>query len=351
MAADLSPGDAEMRKRFAVSLVAGCCLVVAVLAWQDKKAPESYLDPTKVPDDFRIQGEYTGMIDGKKPLAAQVIARDGGKFEVVFLAGGLPGQGWDGKTRIAAAGVLVKESPVFARVEGKGWTGQCTLGTEATFEGKTDQGEVFSLRRVVRQSPLLGAKPPKDALILFDGTNLNEWNNGKMIEEPGREENSKERLLAPGATTKKTFRNFKLHVEFRLPFRPGAKGQSRSNSGVYLQNRYEVQILDSFGLLGRNNDCGALYEQTAPSVNVCFPPLSWQTYDIEFRAARFEGGKKTANAVVTVVHNGVTIHDKVELKSQTGNGRKEEDKPGPINLQNHGNAVYFRNLWLVPLGD
>jgi len=139
-----------------------------------------------------------------------------------------------------------------------------------------------------------------------------------------------------------------LHVEFRLPFRPTAKGQSRANSGVYLQRRYEIQILDSFGLDPKNNDCGALYEQKAPSVNMCFAPLSWQTYDIDFTAARFDStGKKTANARVTVIHNGVKIHDNAEIKGSTGNGRKEEDKPGAINLQNHGNPVHFRNLWLV----
>src|SRR5262249_22625412 len=137
-------------------------------------------------------------------------------------------------------------------------------------------------------------------------------------------------------------------VEFRLPFRPASRGQSRGNSGVYIQRRYEIQILDSFGLDPKHDDCGSIYEQTAPAVNMCLPPLSWQTYDIDFTAAGVdESGKKTASARVTVVHNGVTIHDNAEIKGTTGLGRKEEDKPAPLYLQNHGNPVYFRNIWLV----
>src|SRR5262249_9794574 len=152
-----------------------------------------------------------------------------------------------------------------------------------------------------------------------------------------------------GATTKKTFKDFKLHVEFILPFQPAAGGQSRGNSGVYLQNRYEVQVLDSFGLEGKDNECGAIYERFAPAVNMCLPPLQWQTYDIDFKMARFDAdGKKTANARVTVLHNGVKVHDDVEVPGPTGFGQPEKDTPGPIYLQDHGNPVFYRNIWLVP---
>jgi hypothetical protein len=142
----------------------------------------------------------------------------------------------------------------------------------------------------------------------------------------------------------------KLHLEFRIPFQPTARGQSRGNSGVYLQRRYEIQILDSFGLEPKNNDCAAVYEATPPDVNMSYPPLSWQTYDIEFTAARYDStGKKTANAVVTVYHNGVKVHDRREIKGPTGHGIKEEDNPKQLNLQNHGNPVHFRNVWVVPV--
>ncbi len=149
--------------------------------------------------------------------------------------------------------------------------------------------------------------------------------------------------------TKGKFKDFKLHVEFRTPFMPNARGQGRGNSGVYVQGRYEIQVLDSYGLEGLDNECGGIYKIGAPMVNMCLPPMQWQTYDITFQAPRFDaGGNKTENAVVTVVHNGVTIHDRRKLPVPTGgaiDGNLSE--PGGIYLQDHGNPVQFRNIWLV----
>ncbi|MGH7128550.1 MAG: 3-keto-disaccharide hydrolase, partial [Planctomycetaceae bacterium] len=137
-------------------------------------------------------------------------------------------------------------------------------------------------------------------------------------------------------------------IEFRLPYMPYARGQGRANSGVYLQGRYEVQILDSFGLHGAENECGALYRLRPPDVNMCLPPLAWQTFDIEFHAARFDAaGRKTENARITVLHNGVAIHDNVEILRKTGNGAEEGPDPLPIRLQDHGNPVVFRNIWIL----
>ena len=149
--------------------------------------------------------------------------------------------------------------------------------------------------------------------------------------------------------TKGKFTDFKLHIEFRTPFMPNARGQGRGNSGVYLQGRYEIQVLDSYGLEGLDNECGGIYKVGAPMVNMCLPPMQWQTYDITFQAPRFDaGGSKTEDAVVTVVHNGVTIHDRRRLPGPTG-GAIDNDvsRPGGVYLQDHGNPVQFRNIWLV----
>src|SRR5438270_2858025 len=108
---------------------------------------------------------------------------------------------------------------------------------------------------------------------------------------------------------------FKLHVEFRVPYMPEAKGQARGNSGVYVQGRYEVQVLDSYGLESKNNDCGAIYEVAAPLVNACKAPTVWQSYDIEFTSPVCLDGKKTEPPVITVFHNGVKIHDKLKITS------------------------------------
>lgn len=159
--------------------------------------------------------------------------------------------------------------------------------------------------------------------------------------------------IVPGSgsiVTTRSYRDFRLHVEFRIPPVPdGKRGQARGNSGVYLQRRYEVQVLDSFGEAAMKNGCGALYGRVAPDVNACRAPESWQSYDIEFRAARFdEDGSKTENARITVQHNGVLIHDQVELAGKTGAGRPEGAAPGPILLQDHGAPVRFRNIWILP---
>jgi len=145
--------------------------------------------------------------------------------------------------------------------------------------------------------------------------------------------------------TKKKFTDFKLHAEFRLPFMPDKQGQARANSGVYLQGRYEVQVLDSYGLEGLDNECGGIYKVGKPLVNMCAPPTQWQTYDITFHAPK--AGKP---ARATVVHNGVTIQDEIELPGPTGGALDPNVKePGGIYLQDHGNRMQFRNIWLVEL--
>jgi hypothetical protein len=315
------------------ALAVALLVLAGALADNNKKANKLVAtDPQKAGPDFAIQGEYVGEIGGGDKIAAQVIADGNGKFTAVILPGGLPGDGWDENTRITGTGVMKDGKVAIETDEGGG------VIADGKLVGMSKSGDKVEMKRVERKSPTLGAKPPEGAIVLFDGTSADAWHNGKLVEG---------NLLNNGVTSKQDFGDFTLHVEFRLPFMPDARGQARANSGVYLQHRYEVQILDSFGLKGENNECGGLYQQTAPAVNMCYPPLSWQTYDVDFKAARFTDGKKTANAVVTVKHNGTPILDKVAIKGPTPGGKEETDKPGPIFLQNHGNPVYFRNIWVV----
>lgn len=290
------------------------------------------VDPAQAGPDYRVQGEYLGKSDGKT-LAAQVVAQGEGKFQAVFLPGGLPGEGWDATTRIRVDGKTEGGKTSFGAATG--WSASLT---GETLTGKTETGKEFSLRKLVRKSKTLGKKAPAGALVLFDGSNSDAWVNGRITED---------RLLMEGTQTKQNFKDFTLHLEFMTSFMPEARGQARSNSGVFLDGRYEIQVLDSFGLNGENNECGGVYSIIKPTVNMCLPPITWQTYDIDFEAPVFDAdGKKTKNAVVTVSHNGVVVHDKVEIPRSTV-GSPEGPALGPIQCMNHGNPVRYRNIWLV----
>ncbi len=199
-----------------------------------------------------------------------------------------------------------------------------------------------------------GADVPKEAIVLFDGKDLSKWvykADGSPAKWKIMEDGSMQ-VAGGDIITKDKYTDFKLHVEFWCPNMPAdVKGQGRGNSGVYLQGCYEVQILDSYGLKSQKNDCGAIYNQKAPDVNACTPPEQWQTYDITFKAARYDetDGKKIENPRVTVEQNGQVIHKDVEIEGPTGGGDPETSQPGPILLQDHHNTVRFRNVWIIPL--
>lgn len=151
--------------------------------------------------------------------------------------------------------------------------------------------------------------------------------------------------------TREVWGDQRIHVEFRLPEMPDRQGQARANSGVYVQGRYEVQILDSFGREPEIDGCGAIYGLRPPAVNASRPPGQWQSYDIVFRAPRFDDfGNLVENARITVRHNGQLIHDDVELPRATRAALDDEQVPeGPLLLQDHGAPVQFRNIWVKGL--
>ncbi len=194
---------------------------------------------------------------------------------------------------------------------------------------------------------------PKYAEVLFDGTSLSGWLSRKTGGPAEWKLVDGAVEVIPGAGdiyTRRAFTDFQLHVEFRLPYMPEADGQARANSGVYLHGLYEVQVLDSYGLQPRNNDCGAIYETAPPLRNACRKPERWQGYDIAFRAPRFDAeGRIAEKGRVTVFQNGILIHHAQEVSRPTRASMSlDPTKPGPIMLQDHGNPVRYRNVWIIP---
>jgi hypothetical protein len=195
--------------------------------------------------------------------------------------------------------------------------------------------------------------PPDNAKILFNGRDVENWTtregqpaewkvaNGDLHATPGKGD----------IMTKERFTDFYLHIEFNCPDMPEATGQAKGNSGVFLQGRYEVQVLDSFGWeKPGKGDTGGVYDQFAALVNACKPALHWQTYDIAFRAPRFENGEMVSNTRLTVFQNGKIVQNNIELPGVTGAPLDlKVEEPGPLLVQDHGDLVRFRNIWVVEL--
>lgn len=226
------------------------------------------------------------------------------------------------------------------------------IGLAAIAFGQEPYGDIGDLR-LAKPEDKVDVKPmppPDGAIVLFDGKSLDAWEMRGSGPAAWILINGAMQTVKGDLVTKQKFGGaFILHVEFRVPYMPKAKGQARGNSGVYVQGRYEVQILDSYGLASKNNDCGAIYEVAAPLVNACKAPTVWQSYDITFRPPECADGKKTAPARMSVYHNGVKIHDDLKIPKDNTRAGAGGDvcTPGPILLQFHGNAVQYRNIWLV----
>jgi hypothetical protein len=314
-----------MRQLTVLGLTLALLFSTALLA--QKKPKEVFTDPNDadIPADFKFQGEYAPAKGDPTSYAVQVIALGGGQFQGVVCKGGLPGAGWDGKNKSLMAGKIDGEKVVFKPISDKekrnylagpadkfsatskfpppGHTEMAGVITGNTLKLETPGGKTLALTKTVRVSPTMGAKPPKGALVLFDGKSKDAWTGGRVDAKTGF-------LNTDGhdIRTKKKFNDYTVHAEFLLPYRPAARGQGRGNSGFY-----QVDM-----------------------------------YDITFTNAVMEGGKKTKNARITVKLNGVVVHDDVEIKGKTGGARGDaEGTPGPLQLQGHGNPLQFRNIWVV----
>lgn len=199
--------------------------------------------------------------------------------------------------------------------------------------------------------------PPPGATVLFSGKADEVANNfvKRGTNQPGNWELDGDAMVAGGGdiTTKEKYADYQLHVEFKTPFLPNEHGQARGNSGVGLQGKYEVQVLDSFGLkVPGTGDCGSIYNQSAPLVVASRAPLEWQTYDIVFRRPRKDATGTLSKARVTVIHNGLAVQNNYEIKGATGiGGGPDTDQPDNIIFQFHHNKVEFRNIWIVPLPE
>lgn len=315
---------------------------------------------TTAPDPVDpLMGEYAGQYLPERgaPLKAlgRVFPLGDGLYRARLTAGTETVEG----TRIPEKpalklnlhGVLLKgKLPLGARLGEVEWSGMLEGGRlAASSEGRGR----FELRRIERRSPTAGAKAPAGAIVLLALANgpppLAEWTNDTWKALPGG-------VMAVGKkdnSTRREFGDIRLHLEFRIPYEPAARGQGRGNSGVYLMDRYEIQVLDSFGLDMGGGDCGCFYHQARAPFNVCLPPLVWQTYDVTWRAPRFdEKGEVVRFPQVTVLHNGIKIHDRATLRRPTGGARdKRHVRTAPIRLQDHRHPVQYRNIWVVELAD
>lgn len=344
--------------------------------------------------DFALQGEYLYEADDAK-MGLQLISDSDGKFRCVFYDGGLPGAGWNtGGFRMLGTAAVDGENglkfvidKVVSQNKDLSEAHEVPQNIDATYTMATARGPMrgpaaqqgdrpraerpqgerrpggfggpipgrvalemkmhgkdATFTKTMRRSETLGAEAPVGAVVIFDGTNVDMFKDGAKINE-GRGPMGNT-LWAEADAKPFEQKPYTLHLEFMLSFMPNARGQARSNSGVYINESYECQVLDSFGLELANNECGGFYQIKEPAVNMCFPPLTWQTYDFDFTPQKYDGDKKVENARLTVKHNGVVIHDDIELPNATPGRKGEANEPRGLYLQGHGNKVQYRNIWL-----
>ncbi len=349
----------EDRKRILASLAAedNRCEFGYVVAQAYMSYPGLESQATKVADELARDlgvkpqklpywGEYEGVCGGKKSRAMVVPEKHEDQNHFIYRIRVI-GDGID----TTMEGRPDKEG---VSIDSNGWKGEIR---DDTLQAKNGD-RVIKMKRHERKSPTLGQKPPAGAIVLLPlGANkpadMDAWANATW------------RLLPDGSmevgtgynTTKQEFASCRIHIEFAEPFMPEEHGQGRGNSGVYLMGRYEIQVLDSFGDNPDKGNCGGIYNNATPLVrDVQLPPLHWQTYDIFFRPPEFDANGSVIRPACfeKVLHNGVLIHENIQVLKPTPSSLWNDQKPAaPLALQDHdhGNPVRFRNIWIVPEGD
>ncbi|MCB0609975.1 MAG: DUF1080 domain-containing protein [Lewinellaceae bacterium] len=205
-------------------------------------------------------------------------------------------------------------------------------------------------------TPGQNSSAPSDAIVLFDGTNFNEWTHadGSAVKWDLKDGAMTVVKQTGIIQTRQTFTDCQLHIEFRTPSVVVGESQGRGNSGIFLQGLYELQVLDNYNnRTYSNGQCGSIYKQSIPLVNACRPPGEWQAYDVIYTAPRFNAdGIKVAPGRITVLQNGILVQNNTEIKGTTeyiGMPKNAPHGAGPLVLQDHGNPVSYRNIWIRPL--
>jgi hypothetical protein len=303
-------------------------------------------------------GEYVGTYQAdqsqRTKATAKVIAEGPGYYRVVLQAEPLMPS--EPTSQFEIYGVQQGTSVnLFGRANAAHWHGRIAGDSLVADPGYYGMG--IELKKTTRKSPTEGMQPPSEAVVLLPFApgkppDTSAWTggawkpqaDGSLQCDPGK----------GSILTRKSFGDIKLHLEFWLPLMADSFGQGRANSGVIINNLYEVQVLDSFGLVPSMGDCGAIYSQARPRVNASLPPEQWQTYDIVFRAPRMNADDTVQEkARATVELNGVKVQDNVAIEGATAGHEPGKPPPnaatGPLQLQDHGNRVRYRNVWLVEL--
>ena len=343
--------SAPHRSWFGSSVALGFCIISLSFSGTGRAQDEG--EPPTAPRGKKVEHAVNfvpavadptlGDWEGSGGCVAQVLLLGGGKYQADLLAA----FGTEGAPIAVLQGLSSGDTITFS---GEGWSGVLKQGTFSGSKGDKS----FNLRRVTRTSSTMGAPPPPGAVVLFDGSNLDAWAKKKGKDWLTEDGPARWKLVEGGAVevvpggdciiTHRKFGDCKVHVEFRTLGTP-------SNSGVFLQDRYELNINETYGRFDQSPNAGFdnCTENAKPRLRPCRAPLKWQTFDIDFRAPRFDAeSKKTANARATVLFNGVKIYDQQELDLPHGAARRLGEAPtGPLMLQEHGMPVQFRNIWLV----